>query len=104
MERKSTLDATRQGQNLDTNYSKADFQSIVKHNCKHLNAEQQKKLLQLLMKYESLFDGSLGDWKTKLVSSQLKKGETPFTITTTELSQCYKYTKKCPHKRNWETV
>jgi hypothetical protein len=62
MERKSTLDATRQTQNLDTNYSKADFQSIVKNNCKHLNAEQQKKLLQLLMEYESLFDSTLGDW------------------------------------------
>ncbi len=38
----------------------------------------QKKLLQLLMKYESLFDGTLGDWKTKPVSFQLKEGVSPY--------------------------
>ncbi len=29
------------------------------------------------MKYESLFDGTLGDWKTKPVSFQLKEGSKP---------------------------
>jgi hypothetical protein len=38
----------------------------------------KKKLLQLLTKYESLFDGTLGDWKTKLVSFQLKEGVSPY--------------------------
>jgi hypothetical protein len=55
---------------LDANYDKADLQSIMKNNCKHLSADQQNKLLQLLMKYELLFDGTLGDWKTKPVSFQ----------------------------------
>ncbi len=41
---------------------------MVKDNCKHLSANQQKKLLHLLKKYESLFDGTLGDWRTKPVS------------------------------------
>jgi hypothetical protein len=31
-----------------------------------------KKLLQLLIKYELLFYGTLGDWKTELVSFQAK--------------------------------
>ncbi len=53
---------------LDAKYNKTDLQLVVRDNCKHLKADQQKKLLQLLMKYESLFDGTLGDWKTKLVS------------------------------------
>jgi hypothetical protein len=57
---------------------KADFQLIVKDNCKHLSANQQKKLLQLLKKYETLFDGTLGDWKTKPVSFQLKEGALPY--------------------------
>jgi hypothetical protein len=35
-------------------------------------------LLQLLTKYESLFDGTLGDWKTKPVSFQLKEGVSPY--------------------------
>jgi hypothetical protein len=29
------------------------------------------------MKYESLFDGTLGDWRTKPVSFQLKEGISP---------------------------
>ena len=62
---------------LDAKYDKADLQSIVKNNCKHLSANQQNKLLQLLMKYESLFYGTFGDWKTKPVSFQLKEGSKP---------------------------
>ncbi len=69
MEPHSTQDATKRVTRiLDANYKRADLQSIVKDKCKHLTADQQKKLLQLLTKYESLFDGSLGDWKTKPVS------------------------------------
>ncbi len=34
-----------------------------------------KKLLQLLIKYELAFDGTLGDWKTKPVSFQAKRRE-----------------------------
>jgi hypothetical protein len=30
------------------------------------------------MKYELLFDGTLGDWKTKLVSFQLREGASPY--------------------------
>jgi hypothetical protein len=62
---------------LDAKYQKADLQSIIRDNCKHLSANQQKKLLQLLKKYELLFDGTLGDWNTKLVSFQLKKEVSP---------------------------
>jgi hypothetical protein len=63
---------------LDAKYSKADLQSVVRDNCKHLSANQQKKLLQLLNICESLFDGTLGDWKTKPVSFQLKEGASPY--------------------------
>jgi hypothetical protein len=59
-------------------YSKADLQSVVRDNCKHLSANQQKELLQLLKNYELLFDGTLGDWKTKPVSFQLKEGVSPY--------------------------
>jgi hypothetical protein len=78
MELHSTQDATKRCMRiLDAKYQKADLQSIVRDNCKHLSADQQKKLLQLLKKYELLFDGALGDWKTKLVSFQLKEGVSP---------------------------
>jgi hypothetical protein len=79
IEPQSTQDATKRVTRiLDAKYQKADLQSIVRDNCKHLSADQQKKLLQLLTKYESLFDGTLGDWKTKLVSFQLKEGMSPY--------------------------
>ena len=60
------------------NMQKADLQSIVKNNCKHLIADHQKKLLQRLFKLESLSYGTLGDWKTKPVSLQLKEGASPY--------------------------
>jgi hypothetical protein len=75
MEPQSTQDTTQRATRiLDTKYCKADLQLVVKDKNKHLSANQQKKLLQLLKKYESLFNGTLGDWKTKLVSFQLKAG------------------------------
>jgi hypothetical protein len=78
-EPQSTQDVTQCAtQILDAKYSKADLQSVVRDNCKHPSANQQKKLLQLLKKYESLFDGTLVDWKTKLVSFQFKKGVSPY--------------------------
>ncbi len=79
VESHSTQDATKcVTQILDTKYKKADLQSIVRDNCKHLSANHQKKLLQLLKKCESLFDGTLGDWKTKPVLFQLREGVSPY--------------------------
>jgi hypothetical protein len=79
MEPQSTQDATdRATQILDANYKIAYLQLVVRDNCKHLKVDQQKQLLQLLRKYELLFDGTLGDWKTKPVSFQLKEGASPY--------------------------
>jgi hypothetical protein len=79
MESKSTQDATKHATHiLDTKYNKVDLSSIVKGNCKPLSTDQQKKLLQLLMKYGLLFDSTLGDWRTKPVPFQLKEGVSPF--------------------------
>ncbi len=79
MEPQSTQDATKCAtQILDAKYQKADLHSIVKDKCKLLSADQKKKSLQLLTKYELLFDDTLGDWKTKLVLFQLKEGVSPY--------------------------
>jgi hypothetical protein len=79
MEPQSTQDATKRVTRiLDAKYQKADLQSIVRDDCKHLSADQQKKLLQLLKKYELLYDGTLGDWKTKPVSFQSKEAVSPY--------------------------
>jgi hypothetical protein len=78
MEPKSTLDAIKQvPQILDAKYNKADLQSIIRDNCRHL-AKHQKKILHLLRKYEPHFDGTIGDWKTEPVSFQLKENSSPY--------------------------
>ncbi len=62
MEPQSTKDTIKRVTRiLDAKYQKADLQSIVRDYCKHLSTDQQNKLLQLLKKYELLFDGTLGD-------------------------------------------
>ena len=63
---------------LDAKYEKADLQSIVKDNCSHLKVNEQTLLLELLTKFESLFDGTLGDWNTAPVSFELKEGAKPY--------------------------
>jgi hypothetical protein len=40
--------------------------------CTHLEKAEQKQLLKLLQKYEDLFDGSLGTWKTEPIQLELK--------------------------------
>ena len=78
-EQSNTLDATKHTRVYKMpKMQKADLQSIVKNNCQHLSADNQKKLLQLLVRFESLFDGTLGDWRTKPVSFQLKEGASPY--------------------------
>jgi hypothetical protein len=60
MFKKSTQDATKCATwILDAKYKKADLQSVVRDNRKYQGANQQKKLLQLLRKYELLFDVTL---------------------------------------------
>ncbi len=59
----STLSATKRiVKILDAKYEKA-VPAIIRENCSHLTASNREKLLSVLLKFESLFDGSLGDWK-----------------------------------------
>jgi hypothetical protein len=46
---------------MDAKYDKADLPSIVKNNCAHLSPLHCNLLLALLLKFEELFDGTLGD-------------------------------------------
>jgi hypothetical protein len=63
---------------LDAKYDKADLPSIVKNNCTHLSSSHCNLLLALLLKFEELFDGRLGDWKLLPVSFELKEGAKPY--------------------------
>ena len=61
---------------LDSNYKKANLKEVVA-GAKHLNEKQKEKLYKLLLKYESIFDGTLGKWQTEPVDFELKEGTKP---------------------------
>ncbi len=63
---------------LDAKYEKADLPAIFRENCSHLTAFNREKLLSVLLKFELLFDGTLGDWKLLPVSFELKEGMKPY--------------------------
>ena len=48
---------------------------MVKENCSNLSEYQKHKLLRLLLDYEELFDGTLGDFQEDPVKFNLQLGE-----------------------------
>ena len=56
---------------LDAKYAPADLPAEVTK-LTHLTAEQKNALLQILKKFEALFDGTLGCWNTAPVELELK--------------------------------
>jgi hypothetical protein len=63
---------------LDAKYEKADLPAIIRDDCSHLTASDREKLLSVLLKFELLFDGTLGDWNLPPVSFELKEGMRPY--------------------------
>ncbi len=63
---------------LDAKYEKADLPAIIRENCSHLTASDREKLISVLLRFESLFDGPLGDSKLPPVSFELKEGMKPY--------------------------
>jgi hypothetical protein len=59
---------------LDTKYKKADLPVMIRENCSHLKASDREKLLSVLFRFESLFNGTLGDWNLLPVFFELKDG------------------------------
>ena len=62
---------------LDANYQKANLPKIVK-DLIYLNAIKQNKLLQLLRKYEQMFDGTLGNYTGSKYKIELKENIAPY--------------------------
>jgi len=78
-EPESTQNATKRVvEILDTKYDKAGIPGIVRDNYKHLKPSERDSLLTLLLKFESLFDGTLGNWNLPPVSFEIKEGAKPF--------------------------
>ncbi len=59
-------------------YEKADLPAIIREKCSHLTAFNTERLLSVLLRFESLFNGTLGDWKLPPVSFELKEGMKPY--------------------------
>jgi hypothetical protein len=64
-----TTDAERIQGIIESKYTPADLSKIVEE-CTHLKKIRTE--LKLLQKYEDLFDGSLGTWKTDPIQLELK--------------------------------
>ena len=62
---------------LDANYEKADIGKEV-DSMTHLTLDQRRQLKVLLFKYETLFDGTLGDWQTDPVDFELQDDAQPY--------------------------
>ena len=57
---------------LDTKYEKADLHKVMETQYQHITVTQHNELLKLLQKFEELFDGTLGTWKTDPLEFELK--------------------------------
>ena len=55
---------------LDAEYKPAILEEVTKI-CENLNKEEQRQLLQVLQKYEHLFDGTLGEFNMAPISLNL---------------------------------
>ena len=84
---------------LDTKYEKAHLLKVISDNCTHRNSNQQKELLTFLSNFNELFEGSLGDWKTKPVSLKIKEGAAPFHGRPFPVSGIHRDTLKKENKR-----
>jgi hypothetical protein len=62
---------------LDASYEKADLYDITSK-CTYLSKEERAALLKLLLRYEDLFDGTLGTWNGPEVALKLKKDAVPY--------------------------
>ena len=58
-------------------YKKDDLEKVIQK-CDTLKTDEQNRLHKLLKKYETLFDGTLGTWKTKPYEVELKDGAKPY--------------------------
>ena len=72
-----TTDIERIQRILDVKYAPADLEAEV-NKSEDMTKSQKEEMLQLLYKYEDLFDGKLGTWQTEPIELELKEGIKPY--------------------------
>ncbi len=76
---------------LDSKYEKANLSNVVASTT-HLTDVEKRKLYNLLVKYEDLFDGTLGEWKTDPVDFELVDNAKPHSQRHYPVPHLYKET------------
>ena len=76
---------------LDAKYEKADARSIAREQA-HLSKDEQSKLEQLLTKYQTLFDGTLGRWRGAPYDIELVEGAKPYHARAYPVPKAYERT------------
>jgi hypothetical protein len=59
-------------------YEQADLPAIIRENSSHQKVSDREKLLSVLLKFESLFDGTFGNWNLPPVFFELKENMKPY--------------------------
>eukprot|EP00957_Ditylum_brightwellii_P034127 2586924-Ditylum_brightwellii.AAC.1 len=59
---------------LDDKYEKANIENAVSEQCAHLRKKKQQGLVELLNKFETLLNGTLGTWKGTEYNIELQEG------------------------------
>ena len=62
---------------LDAKYEKDDLNKVMTKKCQHLTATESHRLLNIINKFEDIFDGSFGTWDTTLIDLELKDESKP---------------------------
>ncbi len=70
-------DTERLSKILDAKYSPCDINAYVAEQT-HLSDTEKHMLLNLMKKYEELFDGTLGEWKGEPYHIELHEGVKPY--------------------------
>ena len=78
---------------LDSKYEKANLKLVVSK-AVHLKEHERTLLYELLIKYQEIFDGSLGEWQTTPVNFELHKGSKPHSQNPYSVPRIYKETFK----------
>ncbi len=83
---------------LDAKYEPANLDEVVS-NCETLDSTQKDKLKELLCKYASLFDGTLGHWQGEEYDVELRSEAKPYHARPYPILRAYEKTLKLEIER-----
>jgi hypothetical protein len=78
---------------LDVKYKKADLNAVVSK-CTHISIKERTALLKLLLRYEDLFDGTLGTWNGPEIDLKVTKDAVPYFAKPFPVTQIHERTLK----------